>query len=75
MIERNKHHPGRLGNMLFGLVVIGDGLVRILSFGHLHTRFASELSRIQAKRLMTRQLKKRLKALDQIERRTKGLKK
>jgi hypothetical protein len=51
MIERNKHHAGRIGNILFGVASILDGLVRVLSFGFLHTRFPIELSKAQAKRI------------------------
>ncbi len=50
MIERNKHHSGRLGNMIFGMANIVDGLTRVLSFGFLHTRLPGDLARVQAKR-------------------------
>lgn len=47
MIERNKNPVGRIGNMLFGICAVGDGLVRILSLGRLHTRFCSECTKCQ----------------------------
>ena len=49
MIERNFHPIGRVGNVVFGLAQVGDGLVRILSLGFLHTRFALNVSRRHAR--------------------------
>ena len=50
MIERNRNPAGRISNMIFGLCAVGDGLVRFLSLGHLHTRFCLEYSKRQAKK-------------------------
>lgn len=47
-IELNKNPAGRLSNMGFGACTIADGLVRVLSFGFLHTRFTLEYARRQA---------------------------
>lgn len=49
MIQRNLNPVGRISNMIFGLCAIGDGLVRFLSLGHLHTRFCLEYSKRQAR--------------------------
>jgi hypothetical protein len=54
MIERNKNRAGRIGCMLFGLDNIADGLVRVFSFGFLHTRLPIELSKFQVKRNIKR---------------------
>lgn len=51
MIERNKHPAGRLGNMLFGVATLCDGLVRLMSLGFLHTTLPLAVSRRQVKRL------------------------
>jgi hypothetical protein len=37
LVERNLNPSGRLSNVVFGLCVIFDGLVRVLSLGYLHT--------------------------------------
>lgn len=50
MIERNRAAYGRVGNMLFGLACIGDGLVRVVSMGFLHTRLTLIVSKHQTKR-------------------------
>jgi|APFre7841882654_1041346.scaffolds.fasta_scaffold14654_3 hypothetical protein len=49
IIERNLNPAGRLTNMMFGLGGIFDGLIRVLSFGFLHTRICLVISRYQAK--------------------------
>lgn len=49
-VERNRHPDGRLYNMQFGLCQLGDGLVRVFSFGFLHTRLTLNLSRNHARR-------------------------
>lgn len=54
MIERNRHPAGRCGNALFGLAEIIDGLIRVISLGHLHTRLVLNCSRWQARRLIER---------------------
>lgn len=61
MIERNKHPAGRLGCILFGFACLADGLVRILSFGFLHTRFPVELAKAQVKWAFKRRAQKGLK--------------
>ena len=61
MIQRNRHPAGRLHNALFGICQIADGLVRVLSLGHLHTRLTLELSSYQT-RLYLVKLKERNKA-------------
>ena len=58
MIEKNRHPGGRLGNLLFGVACIVDGLVRTISIGFLHTRLPCEVSKYQAK-IMIRNLKKK----------------
>lgn len=52
MLERNRHPSGKISNILFGFAAIADGLVRVISFGFLHTRFTLELSKWQVKRLL-----------------------
>lgn len=54
MIEQNRHQAGRLWNMAFGLCAIVDGTVRVLSFGWLHTRLLTFVTRQQAKSLILR---------------------
>lgn len=54
MIERNRHPAGRSWNALFGLAQIGDGLVRVLSFGFCHSTLALTVSRQQAKTMIKR---------------------
>jgi hypothetical protein len=49
LIERNLNPAGRWSNMLFGLGGIVDGLIRVSSFGFLHTRICLVISRYQAK--------------------------
>lgn len=49
MIQRNRHPAGRLSNMVFGLCAVGDGLVRILSFGFAHSTLALDWSNRQAR--------------------------
>jgi hypothetical protein len=49
MIEINKNPAGRVSNILFGFCSIGDGLVRVLSLGFLHSTFALNYSRRQAR--------------------------
>lgn len=56
-IEINKHPSGRLNNIHFGLCAIADGLVRVLSFGFLHSTFTLDQARNVAKRRLE-QLKK-----------------
>lgn len=48
-IQRNRNPAGRLRNMGFGLCCIGDGLVRILSCGFLHSTFTLDWARSEAK--------------------------
>jgi len=36
LVELNKAPYGKLGNFLFGLSTLVEGLVRVLSFGFLH---------------------------------------
>ena len=50
MIERNLHAAGRRANVLFGFAELVDGLVRILSFGFLHTRLTLIVSSWQVRR-------------------------
>ena len=59
-IERNRHPAGRASNMVFGLCTIGDGLVRVLSGGFLHTTLTLDWARNQAKASILR-MKKGLK--------------
>jgi hypothetical protein len=54
MIERNRNPIGRLGNIVFGLATLADGLIRVISLGYLHTRFPVNLSKSQTKRYLMR---------------------
>lgn len=54
MVERNRHPAGRLWNIAFGLCAIADGVVRVLSFGWLHTRLLTFVTKQQAKSLILR---------------------
>lgn len=54
MVERNRHPAGRLWNIAFGLCAVADGSVRVLSFGCLHTRLLTFVTRQQAKSLILR---------------------
>jgi hypothetical protein len=49
-IQRNLHPAGRINNIHFGLCQLVDGLVRVLSFGFLHTRFPVDQARGVARR-------------------------
>ncbi len=64
-VQRNLNPAGRLNNMVFGLCSIADGLVRVLSFGFLHSRFPIDHARHTAERRFT-QMKKRI-YLDEIK--------
>jgi len=44
-IQRNLHPAGRVSNIGFGLCAIADGLVRVFSFGFLHTTLALDHAR------------------------------
>lgn len=59
MIERNRNPAGKLFNLLFGLSEIADGLIRVVSLGYLHSRFALEVSKRAVKRHIARQKKRR----------------
>jgi len=49
-IERNKNPAGRFRNIGFGLCCIGDGLVRVLSLGFLHSSLCLDYARETARR-------------------------
>jgi type 1 glutamine amidotransferase len=49
-IERNKHSAGRVNNIMFGVCQLGDGLVRVVSLGFLHTRWTVNHARNSARR-------------------------
>lgn len=59
MIERNRNPAGRLYNLLFGLCEIVDGIIRVVSLGYLHSRFALDMSKRAVKAHITRQKKLR----------------
>lgn len=48
MIERNKNPAGVFSNAIFGMCNILDGLVRVFSLGHLHTRLPLSYAKYQA---------------------------
>lgn len=48
-IERNRNPTGRIANVVFGLATLGDGLVRVLSFGFLHTCWPLNVAAYQSK--------------------------
>lgn len=50
MIERNLNAAGRRANVLFGVVELVDGLVRVLSLGFCHTRLCVIVTRWQVRR-------------------------
>lgn len=54
MIHLNKHPAGRGWNVLFGLAVLIDGIVRILSLGYLHTTLSLIVTREQTRVLIKR---------------------
>lgn len=60
MIERNRNPAGKVFNLLFGLCEIADGLIRVVSLGYLHSRFALDMSKRAVKTHIARQKKKRL---------------
>jgi hypothetical protein len=55
MIERNLNAAGRRANVLFGVVELVDGLVRVLSLGFLHTRLCIIVTRWQVRRAFAKQ--------------------
>jgi len=59
MIERNRNPAGKLFNVLFGLSEIADGLIRVISLGYLHSRFALEVFKRAVKRHIAYQKKQR----------------
>lgn len=59
----NKHPAGRISNMHFGVCAILDGLVRVLSFGFLHSTFCLDQSRNAAKKAIEKAKKLREKEL------------
>ena len=61
IIRVNKHKSGRIGNVSFGILGVIDGLVRILSFGFLHT----DLQIIWARRHAAHHIAKQKKAREQ----------
>lgn len=61
IIRVNNHRSGRIGNMPFGILGVIDGLVRILSFGFLHT----DLQLIWARRDAAHHIAKQKKAREQ----------
>lgn len=54
MIERNRHPVGRIGNVLFGLAQLGDGLVRVVSLGWCHTRLCLAVTKWQTRKHLQR---------------------
>lgn len=58
MIEINKHPSGRISNIGFGLCSIADGLIRVFSLGFLHSTFALDYARNQARRRFQAQQRK-----------------
>jgi hypothetical protein len=50
MIKIDKNPAGRISNIFFGLCVVIDGIIRIVSLGFLSTNLPLQFSRIQAKR-------------------------
>lgn len=59
MIKRNRNAAGRVGNIVFGLAQLIDGIVRVLSLGFLHTSAPVTVSRWQTLRAHQR-IKKQL---------------
>ncbi|MCY1557216.1 hypothetical protein D9M68_940480 [compost metagenome] len=53
-VQRNRHPAGRLANMAYGAASLVDGIVRVLSLGHLHTTLPLDVSRWQAKHMIVR---------------------
>ena len=49
-IERNRNTDGNVGTILYGIVEILDGVVRVLSLGFLHTDFCVRYSGYLAKK-------------------------
>lgn len=58
MLYRNKNPAGLLGNMLYGLAQITDGIVRIITFGTVATKLPLIVTRRQTQNHL-KQLKKR----------------
>lgn len=58
-IQRNRHPAGRINNMVFGLCTIGDGLIRVLSFGFLHSTLAVDQTRRATKAMLERMKERR----------------
>ena len=57
IIHVNKHRDGKVGNMCFGVLGILDGIVRLFSFGFLHTDLQLRWARNSAARSITKQKK------------------
>ena len=53
-IQRNRHFAGRVNNVHFGLCQLADGLVRVLSFGFLHSTFTLDQARNVARKQLTK---------------------
>ena len=65
-IQINKHPMGRINNMHFGICCIIDGLVRVLSFGFLHSTFALDQTRNASKKQIEKFKKLREKELTDV---------
>ena len=59
IIRVNKHKSGRIGDVSFGILGVIDGIVRILSFGFLHTDLQPRRARNSAARNIAKQKKMR----------------
>lgn len=59
MVERNKAPYGNLGNFLFGLSTLIDGLIRVISFGFLHG--THRFTPLSVSRFLTKRHFKKLK--------------
>lgn len=50
----NKNPAGKIGNIVFGLCSIADGVVMVLSLGFLKTTFTLDCARSQARKQFTK---------------------
>lgn len=56
-IQRNRNPCGRMFVMLYGLVEVIDGLVRVFSFGFCHTTGPLDISRTQSRKYFAKMKK------------------
>ena len=66
MLFLNKNPAGKISNMVFGILEIVDGIVRVLTFGFIATEFNLRFTRWTAKNHIQKLKREREKKHEQI---------